>query len=299
VSFTQRPAGPADAQAIADLIADHDAAHQHVLDRLSEQDVLEWWKRIAEGDAIVVTDDGGRLVGVGTLRRRGENYFADNFTHPDFRGRGVGSFLLDWVERRAIGAGAAALRVAVAQPDAGAKELLDARGFGYIRSFYRMTIDLDAPPPPPSWPEGFAVATLQPGEERLVHETLEEAFEDHWDHQARSFEEWSGLVRLEPSLCYLVRDAEGIVVAAEFCNEERFGIGWVDVLGVRRAWRRHGLGEALLRLAFRELYDRGRRRIGLGVDAENQTGATRLYERVGMEPSSQDDIYEKLLQPAG
>ena len=85
------------------------------------------------------------------------------------------------------------------------------------------------------------------------------------------------------------------MVAAEFCNEERFGVGWVDVLGVRRDWRRRGLGEALLHLAFRELYDRGQRRVGLGVDAENTTGATHLYERVGMKPSSQDDVYEKPL----
>ena len=51
---------------------------------------------------------------------------------------------------------------------------------------------------------------------------------------------------------------------------------------MRKPWRRRGLGETLLRAAFRELYLRGRRRVGLGVDAENVTGALRLYERVGM-----------------
>ena len=71
------------------------------------------------------------------------------------------------------------------------------------------------------------------------------------------------------------------------------------MIGVRVAWRRRGIGEALLRLAFCELYARGRRRVGLGVDAENTTGATRLYERVGMEVAWRDDAYEKLLQPAG
>jgi mycothiol synthase len=177
--------------------------------------------------------------------------------------------------------------------------LLEGRGFVYIRSFYRMSIDLDEPPQPPRWPEGFTVATMQPGEERLVHEAVSEAFLDHWDYQRRPFEEWSRLAQIEPPLCFLVRDGEGAVVAVGWCNEERFGVGWVDVLGVRPAWRRHGLGEALLLLAFRELYDRGRRRVGLGVDAENPTGATRLYERVGMEVGSQDDVYEKLLQPVG
>jgi mycothiol synthase len=295
VSFTHRPVTPADAQAVADLIADHDAVHQAVLDRLSERDVLDWWERLDEGDAVAVTDERGQLVGAGALRRRGINYFSDNFTHPDFRGLGVGSFLLDWAERRATDGGAAAIRVAVAAGDVAAKALVERRGFVYIRSFYRMSIDLDEPPPPPHWPVGFAVATLQPGEERLVYETIEEAFVDHWDHQARSFEEWSGYVRIDPPLCFLVRAEDGTVVATEYCSEKRFGVGWVEVLGVRRAWRRRGLGEALLQLAFSELYDRGERRIGLGVDAANPTGATHLYQRVGMTASSQDDVYEKPL----
>jgi mycothiol synthase len=299
VSLSHRVATPADARAIAELVAAHDSAHHAVSDGFSEQDVLDWWKRIDEGDAVVVMDEDGRLVGTGAVRRRGDNYLADNFTHPDFRGRGVGSYLVDWSERRAAEAGAAALRVAVAAPDAAAKALLEARGFGYIRSFYRMSIDLEEPPPSPRWPEGFTVTTMQPGEERVVHEVVSEAFLDHWDYQARPFDEWLPLAHIEPALCFLVRDEEGATVAVEWCNEERFGSAWVDVLGVRRAWRRLGLGEALLQLAFGELYGRGRGRIGLGVDAANPTGATRLYERVGMSVAAQEDVYEKPLQPVG
>jgi mycothiol synthase len=295
MSFASRPVTPADAQVVADLIADHDAFHHEVLDRVSEQDVLDWWKRSREGEAILVSDDTGRLIGAGVMRRRGDNYLADNFTHPDFRGQGVGTFLLDWSERVATEAGAPALRVAVAGSDTAVKELLGRRGFGYIRSFYRMSIDFDERPPSPHWPTGFTAATLKPGEERLVHETVTEAFLDHWDYQTRTFEEWSEHAQIDPTLCFLVRNEEGSVVAVEFCGEKRFGVGWVDVLGVRRAWRRRGLGEALLRLAFQELYDRGQRRVGLGVDAENPTGATRLYERVGMKPSAQEDAYEKPL----
>ena len=62
------------------------------------------------------------------------------------------------------------------------------------------------------------------------------------------------------------------------------GLGWVGTLGVRPGWRRRGLGETLLRASFRALHERGLRRVGLGVDTENVTGALRLYERVGMRP---------------
>ncbi len=53
-------------------------------------------------------------------------------------------------------------------------------------------------------------------------------------------------------------------------------------MGVLREWRKHGLGLALLRHSFDEFYRRGAKSAGLGVDAENLTGATRLYEIAGM-----------------
>jgi ribosomal protein S18 acetylase RimI-like enzyme len=64
---------------------------------------------------------------------------------------------------------------------------------------------------------------------------------------------------------------------------------------VRRSWRRHGLGKALLLHAFRELARRGRTAVGLSVQEDNPTGAVRLYESVGMRPVSRRTIYEKRL----
>jgi ribosomal protein S18 acetylase RimI-like enzyme len=58
--------------------------------------------------------------------------------------------------------------------------------------------------------------------------------------------------------------------------------GHVNLLGVRRAWRRQGLGEALLLRSFEAFRQRGLTRGTLGVDASSPTGATRLYERAGM-----------------
>jgi ribosomal protein S18 acetylase RimI-like enzyme len=65
--------------------------------------------------------------------------------------------------------------------------------------------------------------------------------------------------------------------------------GWVGNLGVRLAWRKRGLGGGLLRSAFGLLYDRGLRVAGLGVDAENVTGALRLYENAGMRRELRQD----------
>jgi ribosomal protein S18 acetylase RimI-like enzyme len=73
--------------------------------------------------------------------------------------------------------------------------------------------------------------------------------------------------------------------------------GWVSGLGVRRPWRKRGLGLALLRVAFREFHARDVRKVSLGVDAQNITGALRLYEKAGMHVIRQFDIYEKEIRP--
>lgn len=293
MSLTLRPLTADDAQAIADIVGDYDAFHSGVDDRPTADDMLHWWDRVAE--SVGAVDDRSELVGAGFLRGRGSYYLADFFVRPDARGRGVGSLLCDWGERAAADAGFSSIRAATSVADVGGKELLESRGYRYIRSFYRMVIDLDEEPPKPSWPEGFRVA-LEPENEQVLYETLEEAFADHWGHEERTFEQWIAQNGPLPErLCYVVRAEDGTVAAAQVCDEERFGTAWVSILGVRAPFRRRGLGEALLRQAFRDLYERGRRRVALGVDAENTTGATRLYQRVGMRVALQDDAYEKLL----
>ena len=295
MSLSLQPLVSADAKAVADLIGDYDSFHTDAPDRPSADDVLDWWQRV-DGGRISVRDEAGQVVGAASLRRRGDRYLVDAFVHPDARGRGAGTLLLDWAEEQAREAGVGATHASASAHDADGKALLEGRGYVYVRSFYRMAIDLDEEPAEPDWPEGFTWA-LEPDRVEEVHAALEEAFADHWGHEPRTLEEWTAQVgRLDDRICYVVRTADGEIAGAQICDEERFGAGLVAILGVRPAWRRHGLGEALLRQAFHDLYRLGQRRVGLGVDAENTTGATRLYERVGMRVSAQEDAYEKLLQ---
>jgi ribosomal protein S18 acetylase RimI-like enzyme len=186
------------------------------------------------------------------------------------------------------------VRIGILREDERAGCLLRARGFEAIRSFFRMVVDLEQEPPAPDWPEGFSVASLESGEERELYQVLEDAFVDHWGHTERTYEEWLATHAIEHELSFLVSAGDEIAAGA-LCKRELFGMGWVDVLGTRREYRRLGLGDALLRHAFRELYRRGARRVGLGVDSENPTGATRLYERAGMRAVSTADVYAKTL----
>lgn len=235
--------------------------------------------------------------------------------HPELRGRGVGTALMDWAEARAAERlakapdGARLVLVAASPNDhAPTSALLRERGFAVMRDSLTMERSLEAASPAPRWPAGIVVRSLQPGDEPAVYRAADEAFEDHWGHvaapdQDEAMRTWlhhlTGRPEFDPSLWFLALDGDAIAGVA-LCYPARAGdntLGWVSTLGVRRPWRRRGLGEALLYHAFGELRARGRTRVGLGVDAQSLTGATRLYERAGMHVVHRQIAFEKELRP--
>jgi ribosomal protein S18 acetylase RimI-like enzyme len=66
-------------------------------------------------------------------------------------------------------------------------------------------------------------------------------------------------------------------------------------VGVRPRWRGRGIGEALLSHSLNVFRRRGLAAAALNVDAENITGALRLYRKVGMEPKPSFTIWSKPL----
>jgi len=295
--FTARPATPADAAEVAALLERFEGAFLDEPDETTPDEVEGFWARKElDRDTLVVLDEQGAIVAHGMLRDEGHELLElDAWVDPNHFGRGLGSFLIDWAEHEARARDHHMVRTAALAADRAARQLIESYGFTLVRHFYRMLIDLEAPPPEPSWPEGFTVSTFQPGEEEILHAVTEEAFAEHWGHVPHDPDDWRRTVFerdwWDPSLVYLVRAGDE-VVAAEI-NAKRFGVGWIGTLGTRKPWRGRGLGRALLLHAFRELYRRGERRIGLAVDAGNETGATHLYESVGMRVSWQADVYEK------
>jgi mycothiol synthase len=232
--------------------------------------------------------------------------------HRDHRDRGLGSTLLRWAEDRARSfipdappEARFVLRSGTFNTNRDAQELLGAAGFEHTRTFYRMLIEMDAPPPAPVWPEGITVRALQTTDDELrtAFEVSDEVFSDHWGHLPVEYDTWlhwlNNNPHFDPSLWFLAMDGDTIAGYC-FClprMPEDPGLGWVEELGVRRAYRRRGLGEALLQHGFGVLWQRGQRKVGLGVDASSLTNATRLYEKVGMHVSRESWHYEKELRP--
>jgi ribosomal protein S18 acetylase RimI-like enzyme len=112
------------------------------------------------------------------------------------------------------------------------------------------------------------------------------------------FEEWKRLrldaPEADTSVWFVAWDGDEIAGVIR-CDTEKFGGGFVGALTVRKPWRGRGIGMALLRRAFREFHRRGVPHVSLGVDAQNSSGATRLYERAGMRVVSEDVVFTKQL----
>ena len=251
---------------------------------------------------IRLAEQDGRVIGYVDVDPQGANpvrWWSDVRVHPDADVPVVGAELLEWAAARAR---SGILRVWTASVLEEVRKTYEAAGFRATRHSFRMALDLEGQPEPPTWPAGITVRTFGAGDEQVVYEAVKEAWLDTWEPMEESYEEWAhwsyGREEFDPSLWFLAVDGEDVAGFA-LCqrSETRTDTGWVNVLGVRRPWRRRGLGEALLRHSFAEFHRRGFPRVGLGVDAQSPTGATRLYERAGMHVERRTDFYEKDLEP--
>jgi len=235
--------------------------------------------------------------------------------HPDWEGQGIGSAMLAW----ALGTSMRALErlpedarlaphVAAPASHQASIDLFEGSGMHFQRAAWRMIRELDGVLPAPDLPQGIHLRTLRyPDELEAVFRAQDEAFSEHWGYVKRPFEEgfrfWKDMAfvaqRLKPELFFLAVDGDEI--AGLINAQEKFDtisdLGWIPTLGVRKPYRRQGLGQALLLTAFRALQERGVERVGLTVDSENRTGATRLYERVGMHIDEEILSYEIELRP--
>jgi mycothiol synthase len=205
--------------------------------------------------------------------------------------------ILDWAEERASAIGRRFVSGSWSTSPAILREL-ERRGFVAVRDSLRMTIDLGEPTPPPAWPEDIDVRSFRPGDERAFYETQQETFLDSWEPVGATFEEWSHWLLeapwFDPRLWLLALDgAEPAGFAICHARSGDPETGSIRLLGVRRPWRRRGLGRALLLHSFAVLREHGFRRAGLGVDAESPTGAHTLYESAGMRVEARFEIYEK------
>jgi mycothiol synthase len=310
--FTVRPAQWSDLEPVAQVIRDFLLSIGDAMSVVTPAELEREWRSEGfnlETDAWVAVTADGRVVGFEEFANRNAHAAlqGDGYVHPDFRGLGIGTALLRKVEERAckeMELAAPDSRVyiinGVSGRDTAGREIHESEGYRPVRYHWMMEIDLAEAPKVAAFPTGIELRPFVKGEhDYVVFQAEDEAFRDHWEHTPGNFNNWKlrklGREEFDPTLWHIAWDGDQIAGHAQ--TRYRNGIGWVGNLAVRRPWRKRGLGEALLLHSFNEFYKRGMPRIGLGVDASNPTGATRLYQKVGMQTAVEDVIYEKELRP--
>jgi mycothiol synthase len=257
----------------------------------------DWWVAVAADGAIAA-------VGWVWPETRAE-VTADHYVHPDHRGRGLGEWMLDVIETRAAelpsrAAEEATRRLVVwcEDSDLGRRASLDRRGFGVVRQYYEMAIDLHPAPAAPRWPAGVVARGFRPGmDDEAVYRADLEAFSEHHLFQPRPYDEWRvfhvDAAGGDVTLWWLAWDGDALAGFIIPVESDRGAV--IGDLAVRERWRGRGIGRALLFAAFATLRDRGQTVVRLHVDAQNATGAVRVYEAAGMHISRRFDVLEKPL----
>jgi mycothiol synthase len=305
--YTTREPAREDAEAVTALISACQIADTGASDMSVEEMLDDWHTLDLAEEAVVVTAPYGRIAAYADVFNRSFVIVSVyGYVHPDYRGVGIGSYLVAWGERwtrdrmpQAQENARVVVQHYINSANEGARRLLEGSGYTPVRGIYVMEAELDEAPPLPHWTADISLRTFVPGkDERVVYEAVEDAFRDLWGRPRNPFERFVRETEKEsfdPSLWFLA--VEGGEIAGITLCKTLVGEGWVDVVGVRRPWRNRGLGLALLRHAFTEYHRRGTRRVSLSVDAESITGAPRLYGRAGMRVRESYIIHLKELRP--
>lgn len=318
--YRARPAAMGDVSEAVSLI---NTASQHFIgvDEITVERLKNDWRTPGfepQKNGQMVFSPEGKLIGaieVWDVTRPPVHPFSWMAVDPQHRGAGpVREYLLDWGEARArqvLDEVDPELRVSMRfwnyHENTFAPPLLEARGFTLIRHSFQMRYKMDSQPPEPEFPEGITVRRYVPDQDaEAVYRVDDEVFKDHFGYIEEPFEKgferfmhhMTGHEGYDPDLWFLAEEGEeivGICLCRKWNNEDREA-GYISSLGVRRPWRRQGIALALLHQAFNVFYDRGKKKVDLGVDAENLTGALRLYRQAGMTVHRQYDMYEKELR---
>src|SRR5260221_3061533 len=126
-------------------------------------------------DMWLVTTSDGKVAAWGQVFNQSETYtlfFERGRVHPDYRGRGIGSYLLELAESRAremiplaLPNARITMRSSVSIRNEAGEKFLQDHGFELIRQLWNMETTLEREPPKPHWAAGITVLPSLQGKE--------------------------------------------------------------------------------------------------------------------------------------
>jgi len=260
-------------------------------------------------DTLCAVDSTGRLAAAAWVAcddRLAHEYraFLDGRVHPDYRGRGLGSFILQWMETRARQILSTlkedrpgVLRIDFHDRSDDALALFEQYGFRFAFAEDEMRRDLGQALPVTKVPEGMALVAWSPRRATQFFHVYQDAFRERPGFPNWSEDRWrlnfTGGAGFRPDLSLLLlQGAEA--VGFGICHVETAGVGWIVQMGVRPAWRRRGLGSKLLHEVMRRFQAEGLRWAALEVNIDNEA-AFLLYQSLGFERQGRRSVYKKVV----
>jgi len=314
-NFQIRPVRMDDAQAVADLF-NHCSQEIIQKDEFEAGELTAGWESLELDKDTLMVWDQETLIAYADVWGILPPFVRVNTwvrVHPAYKNQGIGWVLNHWVEERAREYTQKAeenLQTFTVNymniKDQASIQLLIDLGAKPVRYSFVMEGDLTEEISVPILPENVTIRTIEPVEYKKAYLLKEEAFEDHWGHIGTTEEE--GLREFESEHLqdpnydrdlWFIAEVNGEWVGMIFGNKSTpFGpdYGWVSILGVRREWRHKRIGKALMLQLFQKIQEKGSKKVGLSVDSDSLTGATQLYESVGMHVTEQYVRMEKILR---
>ena len=270
-------------------------------------------------DTLCAVDCAGRLTAAAWVTwddRSAHEYraFLDGRVHPDYRGRGLGSFILQWMESRARQIltalkrdRPAVLRIDFYDRSDDALALFEQYGFRFVFAEEEWRRDVRQGVPVTELPEDMAVVTWSPQHANQFFDVYQDAFRERPGFPNWSEDTWrlnfTGGAGFRPDLSLLLQQGTEAVGFA-ICHvetegaQDRAGVGWIVQMGVRPAWRKRGLGSALLNEVMHRFQAEGLGWAALEVNMDNYR-ALRLYRRLGFEFRRRRTSYQKVVSGHG
>ncbi|KPV50256.1 hypothetical protein SE17_28035 [Kouleothrix aurantiaca] len=230
---------------------------------------------------------------------------------PSARGSGIEDDILAWVTDRVLRqaqaeAKKARLNCGTRTEYAYGHTLPQHAGMAVVRHYFQMRRPLDTPIEPAVLPAGFTLRHVASDADVAGWvDAFNLSFIDHYNFHPVTLEthrHWMQHPSYRPEHDLVAVAEDGTIAAFDLCqidpaeNERnRRNDGWIGILGTRRGYRKLGLGRAVLLAGLHHLKASGVENARLNVDAENPTGALRLYESVGFSVLHSWQTYEKHL----
>ena len=288
--LTARPLRMEDARAVFELMA-ADQMDQIGMIEIEEADIVGDWGRPSYdvADSTIGVFDGDRLVGYGDIFGPDRG---DASVHPDYRGRGIGTAVAEFMQEKVRSRGGTVIGMPVPEGSHGDR-LLEALGYRVRWTSWVLKLPAGAEIVERPLPEGYAVREATPEEYRDVHAVIDTAFLEWSVRDPGPFEDFEASVMgrpgFEPWNIRVVVDGEGRIAGAAQVMMVDTGDGrepeaYINKLAVSREQRNRGLAQVLMVDAFRVAREHGAEVSALSTDS--RTGALGLYEKVGMKVTS-------------